>query len=89
MPSRQRRKLVPLPLRLQKARLGWKGGDTLLAAPSDAAPSPAENVKQMLEDSATCSRRASNRVIWLKSWGSIMDIAWWSKPDNPCVPRGE
>jgi uncharacterized membrane protein len=36
--------------RLRKARLVRHGGDTLLAAPSDAPPMTAENVKRMLED---------------------------------------
>jgi hypothetical protein len=43
-------RLHPAAPRLPKARLVRQDGDTLLAAPSDAPPMTAENVKRMLED---------------------------------------
>ena len=43
-------RLHPASPRLRKARLVRQGGDTLLAAPSDAPPMTAENVKRMLAD---------------------------------------
>jgi len=43
-------RLHPAPAQPRKARLVRRGGDALLAAPSDAPPMTAENVKHMLED---------------------------------------
>jgi hypothetical protein len=43
-------RLHPTPPRLGKARLVRQDGDILLAAPSDAPPMTAENVRRMLED---------------------------------------
>jgi len=43
-------RLHPASPPLRKAQLVRQGGDTLLAAPSDAPPMTAENVKRMLED---------------------------------------
>jgi hypothetical protein len=43
-------RLHPAPPQARKATLVRQGGDTLLAAPSDAPPMTAENVKRMLAD---------------------------------------
>jgi len=42
-------RLHPAPSPIRRARLVREGADTLLAAPSDATPMTAENVKRMLD----------------------------------------